>query len=66
LLFLICCLALNAQVNIVDKKNVYEAWIKLANNSEVSRGIIYEISDSSIFLLHLCKLTGSWNFGTIT
>jgi hypothetical protein len=49
LLFLICCLALNAQVNIVDKKNVYEAWIKLANNSEVSRGIIYEISDSSIF-----------------
>lgn len=50
-LLLFCSFILNAQGNVIGKKKVYKAWVKQANSNLVAKGILYEIGDSSVFLV---------------
>lgn len=48
---LVCCVFWSgAQENGNKKIKVYKTWIKLDNNSQIVKGVIYEIGDSSIFV----------------
>ena len=48
---LVCCFfPLIAQKIVPKKTQVYQAWIKLNNNSNPVQGLFYQVSDSSIIL----------------
>lgn len=47
----ICCFLLaGAQGNETKKVRAYKTWIKLNNGHQRAKGILYEISDSSVFV----------------
>jgi hypothetical protein len=49
-LFVCCGFWSGAQENGNKKIKVYKTWIKLDNNPQIVKGVIYEVGDSSIFV----------------
>jgi len=50
-LLLFGCFVLTAQDHATGKIRAYEIWIKQVDSEAVTRGILYEIADSSLFLV---------------
>ncbi len=50
-LLLFGCFVLSAQDNTSAKKWAYDIWIKQVNSRDVTRGVLYETADSSIFIV---------------
>ncbi|HEY3371010.1 MAG TPA: hypothetical protein VGK10_09200, partial [Prolixibacteraceae bacterium] len=54
----ICCFfQAGAQENSHKKTKMYQTWIRLNNDSQRVKGILYEIGDSSLFVAGLNDLS---------
>ena len=65
---LFCCFfPLIAQESSPKKAKIFQAWIELNNNSAIAKGVLYEVSDSSIFLTDKPDTSGirEYNFRNI-
>jgi len=50
-LFIFCVLGVSAQKKGDRKAKVYKTWIKLNNSPQIVKGVLYEVGDSSIFVV---------------
>jgi hypothetical protein len=50
-LFLLSCFLAGAQENYFRKGTAYRAWIKSTSQQTIAKGILYEVSDSTVFLV---------------
>jgi len=50
-LFVCCVFGLKAQEKGDRKIKVYRTWIKLHNSPEIVKGVLYEVGDSSLFVV---------------
>lgn len=61
-LFVCCGFWSGAQENGNKKIKVYKTWIKLNNNPQIVKGVIYEVGDSSIFVAESLLYPGTTEY----